>query len=60
MTRVRIHVDGCTCDQPWHHQPPANQRRQARQAERDRHAAARTAGKTVGNARRQAHARRHR
>lgn len=57
MNRIRIHPDGCTCDQPWHHRPPAAEHRQARQAERGRLAAFRRKGKTIGNAQRLARVR---
>lgn len=57
MTRARMHPDGCDCDQPWHHQPPAGARAQARRDERARRAWARRKGKTIGNAQRHARAR---
>lgn len=43
------HPVGCTCDQSWHHQQPANQQCAARRSERDRLNAARQVGKVLGN-----------
>lgn len=52
MTRVKIHVDGCACDQGWAHRPPATERQQQRRQERTDQAERRRHGKARGNAQR--------